>query len=363
MKKRAFTAFIAICAVMFTAVFFQSCTTKKSFDEYVKDGSSVEAEICEVKDDRNAIVTVISDDGYYESGVIFNELAKEAEVNVTVAGAVKIISPKLKEWQSIEKEGRVDVVSHSYSHIKVHPEANLTLSQLKHEYVDAKEFYETNFSTPAFTIVAPENSTTAEGFSIWEESGILAARLGTRGENPLSGIKYGSAPGEWLNLRMRGLYDAKTNDQRNAWVDSAINNRTWLIEMWHDISPNGDVHFQPISTENARSLLSYISEKQKEKKVWAASFSQAVSYIYQKDNGKVEAYRLDDSIAVRFVKKRTDLPWDEFNVPLSLKIDVPSDWNDVEIVHGKETLLYERKDGEVVFNVPTDDEITFIKRK
>ena len=365
MKRKLLALILVLSIVVVTIVCLSSCNheTILSFQEYKDRGVLIESEICVVKDDYKSIVTIISDDGYYESGVIFNELAKELDINVTVAGAVNIISNKAKEWKQIEAEGHVDIVSHSYSHIKVCPEANLTNEQIRREYVAAKEYYEKNFKTPTFTIVAPENITTEYGFSVWREIGLLAARLGARGENPLKEqITYGTAQGEWLNLRIRGLYDAKDTAGRNAWIDSAINNGTWIIEMWHDISPNGDVHFQPISTEKAREHLAYVSQQQKAKNIWAASFTQAVSYIYQRDYGQVEAYRMGDSIAVNYNRLKEDLPWDKFNVPVTVKITIPDDLDIKTVYNGKSNLDFEIVNGNIIFDMPTDGTTIYLKQ-
>lgn len=367
--KKKLSAFIGVLIIsLLTLSFLCSCgstlPSMPQFSEFKVNGDAVASEICAVKDDYKSIVTIISDDGYYESGVIFNDLAKELDLNVTVAGAVNIIAPKEKKWKEIESEGHVDLVSHSYTHVKVTTEANLTNEQVRHEYADAKEYYKQNFKTPSFTIVAPENTTTPYGFTVWQEIGLLAARLGTRGENPLhKKISYGTAQGEWLNLRMRGLYDAKDTAGRNAWIDSAIKNETWLIEMWHDISPNGNVHFQPISTEKAKEHMSYISERQKEKKIWAASFTQAVSYLYQRDNGETEAYEMDGAIAVKYNRIRDDLPWDEFNVPVTVKIALPQNVQ-IESVHDDKSFIdFEEKDDYVLVNVPTDGTTVYLHEK
>ena len=366
--RRKINTYMLVCIMAFLAVVgFYGCNATSvaefpSFEDFRSKGAIVDASICTVKNGYQGIVTVISDDGYYESGVILNELAKEFNLNVTVAGAVRIIKPNLHEWQRIEKEGKVDLVSHSYSHIKVAPDKNLTNEQVLHEYLCAKEWYEKYFISPSFTIVAPENITTAYGFSVWKEMGILAARLGARGGNPLKRhIEYGVAQGQWLNLRMRGLYDADDTAGRNAWIDAAIKNETWLIEMWHDISPEGNTHFQPITTVKAREHLKYISEQQQLKKIWAASFTQAVSYLYQRDYGSVEAYKIKDSIAVVYKRMRQDLPWDDFNVPVTVKIPLGSSANIKQVCTENESVKFERVNDGILFDLPTDGTVVYLK--
>ncbi|MBR1624109.1 MAG: hypothetical protein IJ676_00025, partial [Clostridia bacterium] len=105
--KKKLPAFIGVLIIsLLTLSFLCSCgstlPSMPQFSEFKVNGDAVSSAICAVKDDYKSIVTIISDDGYYESGVIFNDLAKELDLNVTVAGAVNIIAPKEQNWKEIE---------------------------------------------------------------------------------------------------------------------------------------------------------------------------------------------------------------------------------------------------------------------
>lgn len=299
-----------------------------ALEDYIQRGTPVEAKICEVKDDRAAIITIISDDGNYESGVILNSLAREFNIHVTVSGFVNNLNEHLDEWQQIEEEGFIEVMNHSYSHLKINEETNPSYAEIFREYVDAKKYFEENFNTPSFCFVTPNNATTDTGYQILQENEFIAVRQGQRGQNSLS-PNYGTEPGEWLNLMTRGIGDIDTTAERNAWVDTAIQDHSWLIEMWHDISPNGDGNYQPISTSMAREHLGYIAKKQASEDIWIAPFTQAVSYIYKKQNLSVTAWRLQDRILVQIEPTTQNLPWDEFNAPLSIRIELPEGWDDL----------------------------------
>ena len=103
MKEKTGIFITLIFLILSSVLFFNACEKHVNFEEYKNNGTVVESEICPVKNDYEAIATVISDDGYYESGKILSSLAEELKINVTVAGAVKIIKANLKEWQEIEK--------------------------------------------------------------------------------------------------------------------------------------------------------------------------------------------------------------------------------------------------------------------
>lgn len=323
---------VKLSRIVFSLVFMfilAGCSPQETYstEDFAQKGTPMEIRICDVKDDRDAIVTVVSDDGHYESGVILASLAQDLNIHVTVAGTVNPLNEYLSEWQQIEKDGFVEIINHSYTHLNLYENAT-TYKEVFHEYVDAKKYFEKNFNTPSFCLVPPGNFTTDTGYQILQENGFLAVRKGDRGENSLN-PNYGTEPGEWLNLMTRGIGDVGTTAERNAWIDAAINDHSWLIEMWHDISPNGDVGYQPISTSMAKEHLSYIAEKDQSKDIWMAPFTQAVSYIYKKQNLSVKAWHLQDRILVQIEPTAQDLPWDEFNAPLSIRIELPEGWDDL----------------------------------
>ena len=80
-----------------------------------EEGKVISAEITPVKGDKEAIVTIISDDGDFESGLIFNKLLKENKLQATVAIYIDNIGIHLRDWQRMEKEGNIQLVSHSYT--------------------------------------------------------------------------------------------------------------------------------------------------------------------------------------------------------------------------------------------------------
>lgn len=112
--------------------------------------------IAEVWNDRNGICTIISDDGFLDSGLLLNELCKKTQLHATIAGTVCFIEPNLKIWQNIEREGYLELVNHSYSHIPMNSFSKRTdeQAQLRHEILDAKAFYEEHFFNACLHICA-----------------------------------------------------------------------------------------------------------------------------------------------------------------------------------------------------------------
>lgn len=326
--------------------------------------SSAEAQevyIADAKNNCDAIYTLISDDGYYESGVILNELSKEFDLHTTVAGIVKVLEPHLAEWKQIVDEGYVELISHSSSHFAMKEDVNEPDEKYEEEIIGSKKWLEENIGRPVISFVCPENECNEKGYEFIKKAGYYSVRRGTPGENEIS-PEDGTEPRQWLNLGKRGIGDVQTTAERNAWVDEAINNHSWLIEMWHDISPNGDLHFQPISTQMAKEHLSYIASMRDRGVLWVASMSETTRYIKEKQHTTVEMTLFDREGIIRMDCDRDVLPLELFQDELTVVFKRPKEWKSVEAVqNGVELEVKECENGYLMINaVPNGFDIDLI---
>lgn len=331
-RKSKIVIFFALVILIFLCGFsIKENSNQESIQEFKekKGLKEINVQVTPAKNDSAAIVTVISDDGDYESGIILNKLLQKHDLRATVSIYVENAIPHLKSWQKIEDMGHIELVSHSYSHIKIAPGTNNSPKVLKHELVDSIDFMRFCFNTDQVAYVPPEASMTEEGYKVLKNKGIYAVRMGQKGMNSLK-PKMGTAEYEWMNLATMGIGEADTTEGRNAWVDTAIQQGKWLIEMWHDVSPNGDVMYQPISTAKADEHLSYMAQKQKAGTIWVASFVEATKYIYECENAEVKAIIDDDKISVSVACDKEKLPSKIFNEPLTVKVPMPYGWENVK---------------------------------
>lgn len=257
------------------------CGSEESGEEVM-----LETEIAPVKYNRDAIVTIMSDDGYYETGVMLDELGGKHHIKITVSGIVDYVEPYLKEWQKMEKKGNIELVSHSYTHLKMGEDAGVSESDLEHQISDSIQFYKQHFKTDQIVFTPPENQMCEQGYTILAENGIRAMRQGARGYNTLE-LQDGYEAGQMYNLYTFGIGDVSTTEERNAWIDGAVENRVWLIEMWHDVTADGKQgFFQEIAYDMADEHLSYIEDKRQEGRIWTASMVEAVKYLTEKSMRK-----------------------------------------------------------------------------
>lgn len=286
----------------------------------------VDAKISDVYGNADAIVTIISDDGFNPSGLYFNALMKAYELKGTVAGVVCFIEPCVDDWKEICNEGYVEVVNHSYTHTTMMAKSWISYNYfgLMHEIVDSKKYLENQFGTEQIVFVCPENQMCPSGYNVLLNNGYWAVRRGVQGFNSLSPDE-GFEPGQWYNLYSMGIMDPGIGpEERDAWIDYAIDNKVWLIEMWHNVLPEDDGMFQTILIDDAKPHLSYLSELVSQNKIWVASFTEAVKYIREKQNSCVIAYVLDNELHINVKLISDDMSYSTFNQPLTVEVVLPT---------------------------------------
>ena len=283
--------------------------------------------VAEVFGNADAVVTIISDDGFFESGMYLNELMKHYDIRASVAGVVDFIDPHLNEWKDVVNEDHIEVINHSYSH-KTMKEGSLIsydYFSLRHQIVDSDRYYEKNFGKEQIVFIWPENAMCSNGYSILLKNGFWASRSDYRGFNSLSPVD-GCEGGQWYRLNLFGIKDDGVDTSvRNGWIDQAVANNAWVIEMWHRVALEEDEYFQTITIEEASEHLDYLSEKVSSGEVWNPVFTDAVKYIREKQNSKVYAYIADGELHLYVELTDGRMSYDTFNYPLTVGVDLRAD--------------------------------------
>ena len=291
-------------------------------DSYEKRNDLLRVEISDVYGDANAIVTVISDDAYYDTAKNLNTLFGEKGLKCTVAGAVDYIKPYYKGWIKILDDENINLVNHSYRHISMGEEGEIANNKkaLKHEIVDSDKYFEKKFGEEQIVFVCPDNQMCELGYDILLKNDFWAVRRGNRGFNSLS-PKEGTENGDWYNLMVQGICDENVDTSvRNSWIDEAIIKKLWLIEMWHNVMPQDDGFYQTIIISDAEEHLDYILKKSEKNEVWVATFDEAVKYIREKQNINVYAYIDNDELYIKSKLNNKKMSYETFNQPLTIHI-------------------------------------------
>ena len=128
----------------------------------------------------------------------------------------------------------------------------------------------------------------------------------------------------------RGALTATSMPTLKSWIDTtAAHGNIWLALVFHGVDGIG---WEPTTGPELREYFAYI--KSQEDKVWVATFQDVGKYMRERMHGNVTSYREGDVISVVLRDDLTDI---SYNLPLTLKTTVPSEWQSVEARQGSRT--------------------------
>jgi peptidoglycan/xylan/chitin deacetylase (PgdA/CDA1 family) len=128
----------------------------------------------------------------------------------------------------------------------------------------------------------------------------------------------------------RGPLHATPLDLMESWVDTAAANKdTWLVLVFHGIDSLG-WEWTPIP--KLEEYFKYI--KQREDKLWVATFGDATKYMREREHASVAVQEKSGAISVTLTHSLDPTMYD---LPLTLKTYVPAGWHKVTITQDKST--------------------------
>lgn len=287
------------------------------------EGILTESFIAPVYKNRNGIVTIVSDDGDYQTGQIINLLSKKYHVPFTIGGTVLNIARHEAWWKhTLKNNSLMEIVNHSYNHVRMDSNSDISsnISRLTHEIIHSQKYFESRFGKKQICFVCPENMMCSEGYELLRHSGVLAVRLGARGYNDLC-LFPGEEPGELFNLKMKGIMDSTiTESGKMKWLEDASNENKWLIEMWHNICDHEDGGFQTILTADAEKHLKEIMELSDCGMLWPARMTDALKYILERQYFESVAVICGDKLLLSLSARSEGIDTAIFDHPLTVLV-------------------------------------------
>ncbi len=306
---------------------------------------------------KSGIVTIISDDGDYETGMVLDDLSKRYNIPITIAGTVANIAKHIRWWKKCTKNNSyIEIVNHSYNHIRMDEINPISKKKhkLKHEIIHSSMYFEKRFGKKQITFVCPENQMCASGYDIIEKSDIKAVRKGVRGYND---IYPGNQlePGDFYNLKCVGIMDYQNTDRqtiREGWIKSVVEDKKWLIEMWHNVNNDTLKGYQTIAEEEAINHIEYIKQVEREGKLWVAKFSDVIKYFTERDHACISSIYKDGEIIVSLGLNDSAYQTKVYDFPLTICIDLPTemlkqiDRKKIDYIYGNQ-ICFDLKPGEI----------------
>lgn len=160
-------------------------------------------------------------------------------------------------------------------------------------------------------------------------------RTGNRGLNNLEMTEE-----DFFDIKVQGVvgsvenyqkidrpYDGETVETMNAWLDEAVSENKWLVEMWHSVCWEGigddgkpaylsDGGYRPIRANIGEAHMAYAGKLQEEGKIWVAPMGEAMKYIRERQSSTL----IDTATRTsRVISLTHDLDKKYFSDPLTLK--------------------------------------------
>ncbi len=143
----------------------------------------------------------------------------------------------------------------------------------------------------------------------------------------------------------------------NGWVDYAIQNHLWLVEMLHGIN---NIGYSPIDSSVLIKHLTYI--KKVNDNIWCSTVSNVIKYIDESKNAKIECDFCNDTV---YNIRVNDFMDDSiYNQQLSIRIKVPANWDSIWISNGEKVKTeFFNKSKFILFNALPDNKLLTIRPK
>ena len=318
-----------------------------SFAAKKSESTPISAKITDVYDGRDSIVSMTFDDGYYQTALLLQELFEEYDLYGSLmlmayrsADSTNSAYATKEEWDELFAKGRLEPQNHSGEHLRITDDGDTSLHTeevYKSEMLDSKTKLEELFPDYDFlTYAVPYGNMTAEAYEY--ATPIYYAIRTTQPKVQTLDPDYSTNYGSWYAMYSPPVYRGTAkNDPETQWpmikkdIDDAVAQKGWYLPITHRV---GDVDSTDLPLETARQMFSYLSDLQKEGKVWVTTYSNAVKYVRERQNANLAAWEIEGEIHVSINLNDTApdgkaLPADVFNHPLTVKVPVPDDLGSV----------------------------------
>ena len=338
MKK--IIAIIIIASALFTIAVSASAVESPGTE------TPVYAEITTVYGDRDGIISMTFDDGYYQTALLLQELFEEYDLYGSIMMTVKSASGQTQSyattqrWSEIFDKGRLDPQNHSATHMDLSEKQpqNQNEATFKSEILDSKtalEGYFPEYDVIAYAIPYGRMSEAAHSYAIQHYYAIRSTEQGVQTLDPESSSKSGG----WYKMYSPVvIYDYFDDEMQWDYIKKTIDNATngWYAPIIHRV---GDVTDTDLSLEMAHRMFSYISELNEDGKVWVTTYTNAIKYVRERQNSTISAWEEDGDLYVRItMSEYTDdgkaLPLNIFNHPLTVKVEVPDSYGSINYTTG-----------------------------
>jgi len=291
-------------------------------------------EICPAFDNKKAIYTFTSDDGFTNAATFFNNEFKRLNLRGSLALVANWINGSQTPtstydfWNKLLADGRFDIINHSKTHVKFSSITNTQIGQdsLRNEIIGNQTVFRTKFPTQDIITIANPSVVNTDAADVLIKQSHYAARNGTSGYNSLNPTEA-----EWFKLKMLANYfssksRAAYSTEINKHIDNIITNKQWLILLTHGIGTGANAMPDSAFTRH----FEYVASKRAD--LWIATIGDVTRYFREKQNATI--LTIDSTASNIGISLTHTLDGNIFDYPLTLKTKVPAGWNNVKLTQG-----------------------------
>lgn len=323
----------------------QEDMTFKIYSDMVDDSIS----IAELKDNKSAAYTFVSDDGLYNSVDFFNSEFKRLGLCGTVAlvsGWVGIEGAgegydygTWDKWRTLLNDGRFTVSNHTYTHPTfVNQDKSVYEYQINKGYeVLKRELPEQKI----LSVCAPGNAVNDAVREAVSQKHYSLRGGGTENSLPITEKSL-------YSVGFKTVTDETTVETMNSWIDDAVSSNKWIMEMWHGVENEG---WRPPSKTTATSHFEYVAQNRDN--LWIADWDDVITYTLQKLNSKITVTEKTDTKMVIEVTNTLDNT--VFDSELTLNVTLPDGWESVNAEVNGEEKAFSVENGVLTLNIPKNN--------
>jgi peptidoglycan/xylan/chitin deacetylase (PgdA/CDA1 family) len=307
------------------------------------DNSGFFYQISPIYDFKKSILSLTFDDGSLNQFLVALPILKEKGIPSTFYVITDFIDSTIKSILLENLSNNYEIGSHTVSHQNLVKIGN---EDAKRQLLNSRSFLQSNFGSNAGLTLSYPWGEYNNSIKLIAKGSYLAARTTDVGYNSLSTLdKYA--------LKMQNFEKRTGAYKANTWIDYAIHNNVWLIEMIHGIN---NIGYSAIDSKVLTEHLDHIKEV--EDKIWCSTVSNVIKYIDESKNTKIICEICNDTV---YNIRINDFMDDSvYNQPLSIRIKVPANWDSIMMTNvTKFKTEYNNKSKFILFNaLPDNKEIT-----
>ncbi len=317
----------------------------------------MKAEIMKVKGGCRAIATMTFDDGLVRTANALEELCEKHDCRASLMLTTHRLNDETAAmWNELFDKGHLRPDNHSHSHMYLdtsHPE-NLTEENMTREIEASfdllKKYFPkydclgfaipySSYAQPAMEYLCREAYASRSGVCVlYNESG----RGKMQSLDPTFDRELGSwyAPYAVRMMPEKPVYHMITPETLTEYLDKCVRECGWFISVSHGIVEGENLD---ITVDDLDKIMEKMHTYSERGELWVTDFSSAVKYIRERQNSTLAlSENVDGTATLALTMSDTaedghTLPSDVFNMPLTVRLELPEGAKSVEYTDGNGT--------------------------